>query len=207
MACLPCVLLAGLPGLGELTAQQKFDAGRYSELVGLYSKLAARISALPASPEKTSVANAISAVRANLNQIGGVSVKSPGAATWFDRVFGYVPQSGSTGPDYMINPALFDREYNEQMAEMNRIDQYLANLTAAPVVGKPQVSQPDVTSKPLTPSGSSGGAVYKTPDWSSYLPNPSNMIGVVKKPNYTNLIIVGAVIATGAYMLWPRKGR
>jgi hypothetical protein len=207
MPCFPCLLLAGLPGLGELTQQQKFDASRYQEMVGLHSKLAARAGALPISPERTSVIAALSAVRANLNQISGVSPKVAGAATWFDKIFGYTPQSGSTANDYLTNPALFDREYNENMAELNRIDQYLARLTAAPVVGRPQVDQPAVTDKPLTPSGSSGGAVYKTPDWTSYLPDPTKTLGIAKKPNYTNLIVVGSVIAVGAYAFWPKRGK
>ncbi len=208
MGCLPCALLAGLPGLGDLTAQQKFDTSRFNEMVGLHAKLSARASALPNSPERTSVANALNVVRANLTQIERLDVKSPGAATFFDKWFGYVPSAGSTrGADYLTSPALFDSEYRQNMAELNRIDQYLANLTAAPVVGSPQVSQPDVTTKPLTPGGSSGAPVYRTPDWTSYLNDPTTKLGISKKPNYTNLIIVGAVVAAGAYMFWPGKGR
>lgn len=235
MACLPCALLLGIPdvpvrncvrgsdgsftlmaGLDavEMTAAQKFDHARYQEMLGLYAKLSSRASALPGSPERTSVIEALNAVRANLNQIGGVSVKSPGSATWYDKIFGSVPQSGSTLPDYMIlnkgvyQGALFDRQYNEQMAEMNRIDKYISRLTAAPVTGRPQVSQPDVTDKPLTPSGSSGATPYKSPDWMSYLTQPTAVPGMPqRKPDYTNLIIFTAMIGAGVYLLWPKGAR
>ncbi len=206
MSCLPC--MAFLAGLGEMTQQQKFDYARYQELLGLHAKLASRAKSLPASPEKNSTSKALNEVGANLNQIGGVAVKSPGSATWFDSIFGSVPQSGSTGPDYLSNPALFDREYRENMAELNRIDQYISSLTAAPAAGKTMVSQPDVTTKPLTPSGSSGAAPYKSSDWTSYLPQPKVTLGIPdKKTDYTNLIIFTAMIGAGAYLLWPGRKR